>query len=324
MARLSSISLTPGKVRRLTADDLDHAPSASPPVPFLGQAEWLTPLDHDDPIMEQVVDLARDYGGIIFQGPPGTSKSWYAARVAVTLADGDPERLRFVQFHPSYQYEDFVEGFVPTDDSGFKLRNKHFLELCDRAHKHPDETVVLVIDELSRGDPGRVFGEVLTYIERTRRGILFHLSSGTECVVPDNLLILATMNPLDRGVDEVDAALERRFAKIALEPSPELLQEFLADSGMSEGLQARLLQFFRAVNGRSRRNPHAALGHTYFLDVHDEGDLQRRWEHQLRFHFEKAFRLNPDELEAIFREWDRVLEVPTVDQGDGEGEEDAS
>ena len=119
------------------------------------------------------------------------------------------------------------------------------------------------------------------------------------------------MNPLDRGVDEVDAALERRFAKIRLDPDETLLQRFLTDAGMEDGLRNRVVRFFRQVNGRSRANPYASLGHTYFIGCGDEDDLRRLWDHQLSFHFEKAFRLNPDDLESIFREWDRVLAVGT-------------
>ena len=313
--------ITPQRVRRLTADDLGVTPPEAEATHILPEFGHIEPLANDDPILEMVRDLAGDYGGIIFQGPPGTSKSWYAVRAAATLAAGEPDNWRPVQFHPSYQYEDFIEGFVPTTSGGYELVPKHFLELCQRARCEPGATVVLVIDELSRGDPGRVFGEALTYIERSKRGIPFRLASGTECVVPDNLLILATMNPLDRGVDEVDAALERRFAKRRFDPEESLLQRFLEDAGMELSLQQRVITFFKAINGRARTNPYASLGHTYFIGCADEADLRRLWEHQLTFHFEKAFRLSPDELESVFREWNRVLDVEGSEEGTAESGE---
>lgn len=308
--------LTPDKVRHLTASELGfkpREPSAEKRGSYTveAEAERAEPvelLDPDDPTLQAVKDLLERYGGIIFVGPPGTSKSYDAHRVAVTLVNGETERVRFVQFHPSYQYEDFVQGFVPLEEGTFVLRNKHFVEMCHLAEElKPDEPVVLVVDELSRGDPGRVFGEALTYVERTLRGRRFTLASGTELRVPPNLVILATMNPLDRGVDEVDAALERRFAKIAREPDDNILTRLLTDAGMRDELRDRVLEFFREVNKRARRNPHAALGHTYFRGITDEAGLTRLWEHQLRFHFDKAYRLDDDGRAAIDRLWDRVV-----------------
>jgi 5-methylcytosine-specific restriction protein B len=307
------------KVRALNASQLGVAPPAtststpSPPPPSTAPPRRLDiePLLPDDPVLTTIQDLLQTYGGVIFEGPPGTSKSWYAQRIGAMLADFDPARYRPVQFHPSYQYEDFMEGFVPSDDaSGFKLVDKHFVEMCKEASGRPsNEFCVLVIDELSRGDPGRVFGEALTYVEKSKRGIDFRLASGHSCVVPENLVILATMNPLDRGVDEVDAALERRFAKYRMEPSDDLLSELLAEAGMDDELRERVLDFFRFVNGKSQVNPHASLGHTYFAGIADADGLHRLWEHQLRFHFDKAYRLDPDGLADLYARWDRVLAV---------------
>lgn len=304
---MSEIQLT-APVRRLSATDLGV--TVGPSMPLSTSPPEISPLDADDPILLTTKDLLTTFGGVIFVGPPGTSKSWYAHRVAVSLVEGDLSRVRFVQFHPSYQYEDFVEGYVP-EEGGFALTDKHFLEMCDKAKSG---VAVLVIDELSRGDPGRVFGEALTYIERTKRGLQFNLASGNKCVVPEGLVILATMNPLDRGVDEVDAALERRFAKISLDPDPELLSAFVVEAGMPAPLRERLIEFFSMVNARSQRNnnPFAALGHTYFHGVADEDGLRRVWEHQLKFHFVKAFRLEPDGRAQVFAAWDRVMGVATA------------
>ena len=300
------VRVTANKVRHLSVDDL----GLKPPIPVstgpIGEIEALTV---DDPILLTARDLLVTFGGIIFVGPPGTSKSWYAARLVATLAEGDRSRVRFVQFHPSYQYEDFVEGFVPEPSGGFKLVQKHFLELCDIADDRGDKLTVLVIDELSRGDPGRVFGEALTYLEKSKRGLLFSLASGTQLQVPPNLIVLATMNALDRGVDEVDAALNRRFAKIAMDPDAGILARFLSEAGMADGLRDRVLTFFRGVNDRGRANPYAALGHTYFIGVSDEDGLRRIWEHQLRFHFDKAFRLDAEGRADVDRMWDMVLAI---------------
>lgn len=305
----SGVQRSVDRVRQLTAADLglaNPADAAPAPAPDDERLDDLG-IGDDDPLLATTLDLLDTYDGIIFAGPPGTSKSWYASNIALKLTKGNPHLVRFVQFHPSYQYEDFVEGYVPTGTGGFELRPKHLLELAELAEDHPGEWVVLVIDELSRGDPGRIFGEALTYVEKSKRELKFHLSSGTELSLPTNLVFLATMNPLDRGVDEVDAAFERRFAKIAMEPDAALLEQFLVSAGMGSALRERVQTFFRAANSRSIDNPYAAVGHTFFLDVGDESGLRRLWEHQLRFLFAKAYQLEPEGLAEVRRAWDRIF-----------------
>lgn len=298
---------SPERVRRLTAADMELQ------VPGAQQAEAngvlpTDPLPQDDPMLATVRELLEIFGGVIFVGPPGTSKSWYAARVGRALADGDESRVRLIQFHPSYQYEDFVEGFVPKEGGGFALLPKHLLQLCERASVDPDHRYIMVIDELSRGDPGRIFGEALTYVERTKRGLAFSLASGRSCTIPGNLVFLATMNPLDRGVDEVDAAFERRFGKIAMDPDPGLLEEQLVENGVDDALRTRILRFFSRALNRARDNPFGAIGHTFFMNVTDEASLHRLWDHQLRFVFEKAYQLDPDGLREIRKQWQLIFQ----------------
>lgn len=279
-------------------------------------------IEDDDAILVEVRSaLADNFGGVIFEGPPGTSKSWYADQVARVLADGDPERIRRLQFHPSYQYEDFVEGWVPEADT-FVRRDKHLLLIADRARTHPDQIHVLVIDELSRSDPARVFGEALTYVEQTKRGVTFRVASGNEADIPANLVIVATMNTFDRGVEEVDAAFDRRMAKIEMLPQPAVADKFLRDAGMSDDLRARVMDFFNGVLRLPEH--HARIGHTYFMNLATEDDLRRRWKLQLVHVFRKAYRLNLEGFNRVESSWQRIFPPPPAGHNDADEEPPAA
>lgn len=305
-------------IRQLTADDLGigvraraqsgHASSA-PDAPIVAAGH---------PRVRQIIRLASIYGGVILTGPPGTSKSFYAAVAAAEMAEHDPRRYGFVQFHASYQYEDFMVGYSPTK-TGFEEKNGPFLKLLEAADADRDHTYVLVIDELSRADVGRVFGEALTYVERSKRELPFIIANGREIKVPSNLVILATMNPFDRGVDEVDAAFERRFAKISMEPSRDELLSILSDSGLEDAVQQRVAAWFGRINGQAKTNPAAAVGHAYFSGVTDEASLVDLWEYQLQYVVQRAFRRDRNTGAEIESAWAKIFaESSPGDSGDAE------
>lgn len=264
-------------------------------------------IAEDNETYLKVLELLDDgYGGIIFTGDPGTSKSWFARQIALRLADGDQDLVKFIQFHPGYQYEDFVESYIPNENGGFDLVDKIFLRACEAARDNPGSTSVLVIDELSRTDVVRVFGEALTYLEQSNRELTFSLSSGRSYSVPGNLVVLCTMNPWDRGVEELDLALERRFAKIHFEPKVELLREALADSKLSDERKGKVEQFFFLTSRHSNRL--CSLGHAYFLKVKDDNSLRRLWDNQLSFHYERVLKNDPEQLAAIKSAWNRIFD----------------
>jgi 5-methylcytosine-specific restriction protein B len=216
-----------------------------------------------------------------------------------------------------------MEGYRPKrDGSGFEPRDGVFLGLVKEARSHPVDTYVLVIDELSRADVGRVFGEALTYLERSKRGQSFNLPSGEECSIPMNLYLIATMNHLDRGVDEVDAAFERRFAKVWMPPDPNLLEEMLDKNGLDVDLKRRLLGWFRKVNSHVKDNPYAAVGHAYFHDVVDADTLRDVWEYQLKYHIERAFKFESETAAELSNGWAAIFEVAPDDEGGGAGHPD--
>ena len=259
--------------------------------------------DAFDPILVQVQQiLGLGTSGIIFSGPPGTGKTWYAQKIAARLVDDPKKDIFRVQFHPSYGYEDFVEGYKPDDKtkSGFNVVQKIFLEACDRA-RQISGYVVFVIDEINRGDPARIFGELLTFIEHQYRGEEFSLPfSGRKASVPAQLLLFGTMNPFDRSVSQVDQAFIRRFDHIHLDPSREVVEQMLEQGG---GLTAEqidsILEWFEEV----QHILPLKLGHAFFKDVTDLDRFKLIWKYRILPTAEAILEINPERTDDFHRSY---------------------
>jgi hypothetical protein len=193
-----------------------------PPQPTdrpAGLAELARSLLLDVEQLQDIERLIRDKGQVIFYGPPGTGKTYVARQLALHFA-GSSERVKLVQFHPSYAYEDFVEGYRPHDvngEPGFGLVSGPFAEIAQAAHEAPDELFVLVIDEINRGNVAKVFGELYFLLEYRDEAINLQYST-SEFRLPANLWVIGTMNTADRSIALLDAALRRRFYFIPFFP----------------------------------------------------------------------------------------------------------
>ncbi|WP_086620105.1 McrB family protein [Erythrobacter tepidarius] len=177
--------------------------------------------------IDRLLERLRTRKNLILQGPPGTGKTWMAKRLAFALmGERDEARVRAVQFHPNLSYEDFVRGWRPSGDGKLTLADGVFMEAIRAALGRPDARFVVIIEEINRGNPAQIFGELLTLLEagkRTPREALELCYPDADGIrrpvhVPENLFVIGTMNIADRSLALVDLAFRRRFAFVGLEP----------------------------------------------------------------------------------------------------------
>jgi len=251
---------------------------------------------------------------VILYGPPGTGKTFVAKLVARALT-GDEEpgpdsAFRIVQFHPSYAYEDFVQGLKPDlekTELRYVLRIGPFLEICQAATADPERFYVLIVDEINRGDPARIFGELLYAIEYRDEPI--DLPNGGRLIVPSNLVIVGTMNSVDRSVALVDYALRRRFGFVRLAPEPEIIASVRGKEPAAR-LAADLLDGFNDWLVAQLDAEHA-IGHSFFLNtaipLDDSASLGRIWELDVRPLLEEYFFGDRDRLAEAEKAWTRCL-----------------
>jgi 5-methylcytosine-specific restriction protein B len=216
---------------------------------------------------------------VLFQGPPGTGKTFVAETLARLLSGDEDGRVEVVQFHPSYAYEDFVEGIRPVVTEGstlaYEVRSGIFLKLSELAKEHEEDEFFLVIDELNRANVPRVFGELLYALEYRGPQHPFRLPySGGEAYVPANITFIGTMNGADRSIALVDAAIRRRFRHVQFDPDPLVLSAWLSAhslADLADQAAARLVALNEQLLGLLDSD--RLIGHTYLMraDLADVG-----------------------------------------------------
>ena len=235
----------------------------------------------------KTVSLLNHKKNIILQGPPGVGKTFIAKKIAYGLMeDYDDSKIEMVQFHQSYSYEDFIQGYRPDEDS-FKLVNGVFYSFCEKAKSDPDNKYFFVIDEINRGNLSKIFGELMMLIEADKRGpnnqiALTYSKKEERFYVPENVHLIGTMNTADRSLSIVDYALRRRFSFINLVPNfNDRFKVFLTEKGISKKVISSIVSKINSLNEEIENDDSLGdgfkIGHSYFCNTPKSGTNEKEW-----------------------------------------------
>lgn len=250
--------------------------------------------EYDNLLLGERIELLMQNRNLILTGAPGTGKTYLAKQIASEIG-----KYKFVQFHPSYDYTDFVEGLRPKNDNGnigFERKDGVFKEFCKEALNNQSSNFVFIIDEINRGEISKIFGELFFSVDSGYRGekgkvqtqYANLIEDGDEFkdgfYIPENVYIIGTMNDIDRSVESMDFAMRRRFAwkEIKAEDTQETILKDLGD--LKDETIKRMNNLNKVIRNKETNLSEAyCIGAAYFKKIKDyEGDFNKLWENHLK------------------------------------------
>lgn len=258
------------------AEDTDEVETTYPPYDvnkFLEEV-YMDKVDYDT-----LVGLIKTKKNVILQGAPGVGKTYAAKRLAYSMiGEKNQDRVMLVQFHQSYTYEDFIEGFRPTSaGSGFEIKKGSFYNFCKKAGEDLDNEYFFIIDEINRGNLSKIFGELFMLIENDKRGnSLQLLYSDEKFNVPKNVYIIGMMNTADRSLAMLDYALRRRFAFYTMNPGFKSTGFIGYKSELKSNKLNNLIECVERLNNIIANDDSLGegfcIGHSYFCNIENVTD----------------------------------------------------
>ena len=267
------------KLNALFADEVEDAEEVETTYPPYDVDKFLEEVYMDVADYNTLVGLIRTKKNVILQGAPGVGKTFAAKRLAYSMmGQKDQDRVMLVQFHQSYTYEDFIEGFRPTSaGSSFEIKKGSFYNFCKKAGEDLENEYFFIIDEINRGNLSKIFGELFMLIENDKRGnSLQLLYSDEKFNVPSNVYIIGMMNTADRSLAMLDYALRRRFAFYTMNPGFNSDGFRAYKTKLASGKMDKLIACVESLNSVIAADDSLGegfcVGHSYFCNIAEATD----------------------------------------------------